>query len=286
MIISNDLNLNGYYINNEIWFNITEDVPVTYFKIYLQNLSNGKQSTTFISYVDQNNSSRVNLQSIVKSLFDIPNGTDNNSRLFKINIESSLGTSTNFNKSFIRGGIRTNDINQNTSPNKRLRLSNNIPIWLGFPITESFLNPDYSVNTTPLGNITEVDYKKAKGCNNIYFKFLNQLGGYSYWMFESYAEKETGTNLGSIISGGNSLVDLGNISNSDLQVFSKIPKEYKNYAKDFIVSPDVYVWQNSEWKKVFTKNNSIEVDNIKKVYTVTFNLDLKYRYNPSLLWSN
>jgi hypothetical protein len=286
MIISNDLNLNGYYINNEIWFNITEDIPIVYFKIYLQNLSNGKQSTVFISYVDQNNNSRVNLQPIIKSLFSVPNGTDNNSQLFKINIQSSLGTSINFNKTFIRGGIRSNDVNQNTSPNKRLRLSNNIPIWLGFPVTESFLNPDYTISTTPLANITDVDYKRTKGCNNIYFKFLNQLGGYSYWVFESYGEKETGTNVGSIISGGNELIDLGNISNSDLQVFSKIPKEYKNYAKDFIVSPDVYVWQNAVWKKVFTKNNNIEIDNIKKVYTVNFNLDLKYRFNPSLLWSN
>lgn len=286
MILSHDLNLNGYLINNEIWFNITADLPVVYFKVFLQNLSNGKTSTSFISYTDANNSSKVNIQSVVKSLFDVPNGTDNNASQVRITITSNDGTSINFTKAFVRGGLRTNEINQNTTPNKRLRISQNIPVWLGFPVTESFLNPDYSITTNEILNISEIEYKRSKGCNNIYVKFLNQMGGYSYWVFESYSEKETGTNLGSLISGVNSLLDLGSESISSLEVFSKIPKEYKQYAKDFIVSPDVYVYQNANWKKVITKNNSIEVDNIKKVYSVTFNLSLEYRFNPSLLWSN
>lgn len=285
MIISHNLNLNGYYINNEIWFNISADAPVIYFKVFLQNLKTGQTSSTFISYTN-NNVVRINIQSVVKSMFELPNGTNNNSSTFKITISSNTNERINFNKSFIRGGIRTHDINKNTSSNNRLRISDTIPIWSGLPIAESFLNSDYSISEIPLAEITEVDYRRGKGCNNVYFKFLNQKGGYSFWLFESYSEKETVRNIGNLIGGDGQLIDLGSDSDSDLQVYSKIPKEYKQYAKDFIVSPDVYVWQDAIWKKVTTKNNSIEVDNIKKVYTVNFNLNLNYRYNPSLLWSN
>jgi hypothetical protein len=286
MTISHNLSANGYYINNEIWMDITEDVAVEYFKVYVQNLSNSKTSTTFISYVDLDNNSRVNLQSVIKSLFDTPDGTDNNTSPYKITITSDIGTSTNFTKTFIRGGVRSNDVNQNTSPNQRLRLSENLPVWLGFPVTETFLNPDYTLSTLELAGITDIDYRRTKGCNNIYFKFLNQKGGYSYWVFESYMEKENASNQGSVIKGGNEILDLGNVSASELRLFSKIPREYRDYAKDFIVSPDIYVYQNAGWKKVTTKNNTYEFDNVKKVYAVNFMLELKYRFNPSLLWSN
>lgn len=295
MIISHDLNGNGYLINNEIWVNIlaTEPVtipptaylPVDYFRLFVQNLSTGKISSTFTAYA-QNNSARVNLQSIIKSLFDVPNGTENNSAVFKITIISSAGSTIDFNKSFIRGGNRTISINQTIQNNQRLRISDSLPIWQGMPVTESFLNANYSISTIPLDNITDVDYRRGRGCNNIYFKFLNQKGGYSYWLFESYGEKETASNAGNLIGGDRQLIDLGSDSNSELQVYSKIPKEYRQYAKDFIVSPDVYVWQNATWKKVTTKNNNLEVDNIKKVYTVNFNLSLNYRFNTTLLWSN
>jgi hypothetical protein len=285
MIISHDLNGNGYLINNEIWFNITADLPVAYFRLFVQNLNNNKTSSTFTAYT-QTNSVRINLQSILKSLFDGPNGNNNNSATFKITITASDTTVINFNKSFIRGGIRTASINQTIQNNQRLRISDTFPIWQGLPISESFLNTNYSISEIPLANITEVDYRRGKGCNNVYLKFLNQKGGYSFWLFESYAQKETTRNNGNLIGGDGNLIDLGNDSNSDLQVYSKIPKEYKQYALDFIVSPDVYVWQDAIWKKVTTKNNSLEVDNIKKVYSVNFNLDLNYRFNPSLLWSN
>ncbi len=148
------------------------------------------------------------------------------------------------------------------------------------------MNADYTITEKSLAEITDIDYRRIKGNNNIYLKFLNQKGGYSYWLFESYSEKETNTPLGYLVNASNNLLDLGNESKSDLQVYSKIPKEYRNFAKDFIATSDVYAYQNAKWKKIFLKSNNVEFDNIKKVYTVNFNIDLNYRFNPSLLWSN
>jgi len=286
MIISHDLNGNGYFINNQIWFNISADLPVVYFRVVFTNLSNLKISTPFISYADINNNVFINIQSVIKSLFDVPDGETNSSISIQISITTNEGTNLSFIKDFVRGGKRVNDTNQTISPNQTLRPSLNLPVWSGFPIYDYFLSSGYVIQKQNLADVTNIDYKRIKGCNNIYLKFLNQKGGYSYWLFESYTAKETGLNLGSVIGATNNIIDLGNENKSGLECYSKIPKEYRDYALDFVCSPDIYAYQNGTWKKVFTNNNSVEWDNIKKVYSVNFQVGLYHRFNPSLLWSN
>lgn len=286
MTISHDLNKNGYLINNEIWFSVREDVPVTYFTCWFTNLATGKITTGFTSYTDLNNTIYINIQSIIKSLFEIPNGINNNSMRVRISITSSLGTNIQFIKDFVRGGNRVNEINQTVLSNQSLRISRDLPVWSGFPAYDYYLNASWVIIQQSLSETYNIDYRRIKGCNNIYIKFLNQHGGYSFWLFESYSEKESNNPLGSLIGVNNTLVDLGSESKSDIKVYAKIPKEYKQYAFDLIVSPDVYVYQNNSWKKIFLKSNNVEKDNIKRVYTVNLNIDLNYRFNPSLLWSN
>lgn len=287
MIISHNLNNNGYLINNEIWFNISSDQPTLYFRLVLTNLSNSKISTQFISYTNQNNSVFVNIQSIVKSLFDYPNGETNNSATFQISITANDGTNIIFQKSFIRGGNRVNETNQTISPNQTLRLHGTLPVWSGYPAYDYFLSSGYVIQKQNLSDVTNIDYRRIKGCNNVYIKFLNQKGGYSYWLFESYTKKESNTNLGYLANAqDNNLLDLGNESKSDLQIYSKIPQQYKQYALDLIESADIYAYRQGNWEKIFSKNNMIEFDNIKKVYSVNLNIDLNYRFNPSLIWSN
>ena len=286
MTISHDLNSNGYLINNEIWFNINADSPVVYFKLILQNLGNSKISTQFISYADANKNAFVNIQPIVKSLFDVPNGSTNNSTKIRISITTNTGTNIQFTKDFVRGGNRANETNQTISQNQTLRLAEKLPVWSGFPVYDYFLSSGYVIQEQTLADVSNIDYRRIKGCNNVYLKFLNQKGGYSYWLFESYSEKESNNPVGFLVNSKNDLLDLGHESKSDLQVYSKIPREYRQYAFDLIISPDVYAYQNGKWKKIFLKSNSVERDNTKRVYSVNINIDLNYRFNPSLLWSN
>lgn len=283
MIISHDLNGNGYFINNEIWFKISSDNGI-YFNVLLQNLSNTKISSKFTCYTDQLNSAFLNIQPIVKSLFDVPNGQDKTTSKIKITITGNDGTSINFTKDFIRGGVRTNNVNQTTTSNKSLRLFNTLPVWSGFPVNDYFLNPDYSVSVLSLADISNIDYKRVRGCNNQYIKFLNQNGGYSFWLFESFSNKENGSGIGFLVDKNNNLLDLGTDSKSGISLYSKIPQNYKQYAADLIVSPDVYIYKNSNWEKIFLKSNNIDFDNVKKVYSVNLQFDLNYRFNPSLLW--
>lgn len=286
MIISHDLNGNGYFINNEIWLAVSSDSPTIYFRTIFSNLANSKISTQFISYTDANNKALINIQSVIKSLMDVPNGETNNSTKIQISITSNDNTNITFIKDFIRGGKRVNDTNQTISPNQTLRLSEKLPVWSGFPIFDYYLSPTYVIQKQNLADVTDIDYRRIKGCNNIYLKFLNQKGGYSYWVFESYTAKETGQNLGYVTGAANNIIDLGNENKSSLEAYSKIPREYRDLALDFVCSPDVYAYQNGNWKKVFTNNNSVEYDNIKKAYSVNFQIGLYHRFNPSLLWSN
>mgnify|MGYP000864739150 CR=1 FL=1 len=296
MIIYQDMIYDGYLINNDIWLTIKANEQVLYYRIVLTNLSNSKVSSVFTCYADSSSKTTVNLQSIIKSLMNEPDGEVNNSTRVKISITSNTGTNIEFIKSFIRGGNRVNEINQKMFPNQLLRLSEKLPVWSGFQAYDYYLNSDYSITKKSLSELDQsfIDYRRTKGCNNIYLKFLNQKGGYSYWLFESFSEKEQNQNLGYITNRTqnvfgttvNKLTDLGNESKSSLEIYSKIPKEYKDYARDLIVSPDIYAYQNGDWKKVFSNNNSIEWDNIKKVYSVNLNISLNYSFNPSLLWSN
>lgn len=284
-MLSHNLNSNGYLINNEIWISIDSDIQVEYFTLFVQNATDGINTNTFTFYPDNNNNSRVNLQSIMKSIMQ------GNYAKCTINITSydtfdNNANSLTLTKDFIRGGNRTNDINQTISPNQRLRISDNIPIWKGYDVTESFLNADFTIAELQQVDIADIDYRRSKGCNNVYLKFMNQKGGWSYWMFESHNETEKASGYGSTIDNDNELLDLGSVSDSKLEVYSKIPKKYKQYANDVVVSHDVRIYDNGKWFKIFPKNNSIEIDNVKKAYAVTFRFDLKYRFNPSLIWSN
>lgn len=286
MIISHNLTGNGFLINNEIWIKITADLPTSYFRLIFRNLGNNKTSTPFVSYTDSSNSVFVNIQSVAKSLMNAPDGEANGSTKIQISITSSDSTNLTFTKDFIRGGKRVNDTNQTIQSNQTLRISEKLPVWSGFPVYDYFLSYSFVIQKQDLSEVSNIDYRRIKGCNNIYLKFLNQKAGYSYWVFESYTAKETGQNLGYVTGSANNIIDLGNENKSTLEAYSKIPREYRDYALDFVCSPDVYAYQNGTWKKVFTINNSVEWDNIKKVYSVNFQIGLYHRFNPSLLWSN
>lgn len=278
----------NYFINNEIRVGLSMLNPMTRYAVSFTNLNNGKFTKPIILFTNNGNSA-FNIQPILKSLFDYPNIRNQNR--FKIDIQSyngnTLTSSSSIIKNFIRGGNRTELTNQNISIGTILRPSIKLPIWDGYPTDQYFLDNDGSIQVTPFSEIPEnlKDYKRVKGCSNIYFKFLNQKGGYSNWLFESYSNPETNNNLGAFVRD-NKIEDLGNVVDNSLQVFSKVPKEYYGLIKDLFVSPEIYVWQDLRWKRVLSGKNTSDYDEAKRAYSVKAKFDIENRYNPSLLWSN
>ena len=117
------------------------------------------------------------------------------------------------------------------------------------------------------------------------FFYLLQSGGYSTWLFESHTDNESNNNLGGFVRN-NKADDLGNEADNKLTLNAKIPKQFRELASDLIVSPEIYALRDGIFVRCRSVRNSIAYDNIKRSYNVTINLELDYRFNPSLLWSN
>lgn len=280
-----------YLINNEINLTVQSVSTPVYFKTVLQNLSNGLISTNLIAYPDTLLSAQISLQSIVKSLFDYPRDattTDitKNSNKFSIKIYYNDGVGEilgySVEKTFVRGGKRTTETNQTLSQTI-LTPTNKLPYWNGYETAEYYFDVQNLIRKRAFADIDPINLKemRSKGCNEIYFKFLNQNGGYSNWLFESKTETENNANLGGFIRNNN-VDDLGNTADYKLSVQSKVPKEFKQLILDLIVSPEIY----ANGVRVRSGRNSLSYDEIKRVYNVSINFEQDNRFNPSLLWSN
>lgn len=281
-VTATGLDANGYLINNEIWTSLTSEQEIGYFNLSFENLSNGKSSNTFTVYTFDN-VGRVNIAPIVKSMFDYPDVRNYNQ--FRITITSSNNDVLVLHKTFIRGGERTNNTNINLTAGTILRPSVKLPIWDGYPTDEYYLNESFEIAVRPLNDVSVLikDFKRVKGCNNLYLRFLNQMGGYSNWLFESYGETESGSSIGGFIRD-NKVDDFGVDAESNLSVYSKVSKEYIGLMQDLIVSHEIYAFMDSEWVRITAGKNSIEEDTAKRAFTVRIKFDMNYRFNPSLLW--
>lgn len=287
-IVTTGIESNNYLINNEIWLGLSVIDSITRYSLSLTNLNNGKFTKPFILFT-ADGIANINIQPIVKSLFDYPNIRNQNR--FQLTIQAynndTLIHSATISKNFIRGGNRTELTNQNINIGDILRPSIKLPVWDGYPTDQYFLDNDETIQITPFADIDPSlkDFKRVKGCNNIYFKFLNQKGGYSNWLFESYSNPETNSNLGAFIRNNN-IEDLGNEVDNSLNVYSKVPSEYIGLIKDLFVSPDIYVWHELRWKRVLSGKNTSDEDTAKRAYSIRAKFDFENRFNPSLLWSN
>lgn len=287
-IIINGLESDNYLINNEVWIGLSVIENISQYSVSFNNLNNGKNTNSFVIFTSDNKSN-INITPILKSIFDYPNVSNQNK--IQINIQAYNGSNLLFSssivKNFIRGGNRTELINQNIPFGTILRNSIKLPIWDSFPTDEYYLSNDGTIQIRPFSeiNISLKDFRRVKGCNNLYFKFLNQKGGYSNWLFESFSKIETNANLGAYVRNNN-IEDLGNEVDNSLSVYSKVPAEYIGLIKDLFVSPEIYVWKELRWVRVFSGKNTSDEDIAKRAYTIKAKFDFENRFNASLLWSN
>jgi hypothetical protein len=301
------LNDDRYLINNPISVKISSTNNPVYFRMVVNNLTNQKTSTEFISYPDTNGISNVQFEAIIKSLFDypsdaigyilpdqlVPNANKCRIRVYyrSLNVETGeisveiLGVDTV--KTFIRGGKRTSDVNQTLQGSQILTPCAKLPFWDGYDTAEYYLDENSLIRKRLLLDVPSSRYEllRKKGCNEVYVKFLNQNGGYSNWLFESHLDKESNKSLGGFVKDDKA-DDLGNEVDNSLQCSAKIPKSYRPLINDLIISPEIYVLIDGIYKRVRSSSNSINYDSIKRSYNVNINFDFDYRFNPSLLWSN
>lgn len=301
----------NYLINNDIIMTLNSNVNVDYYELSLTNLTNGNNTGIFRMYTKQtSNELNINLSPIIKGIFSEPEADNSYStgsttvNLNRITITIQKDGSENSyttTKNFIRGGNRTNDTNQSLAItvtntfNTWLQPANKIPTWTGYPIAGYRLNSNNTITKVLTSSLPSgiLDARRSTGCYPVYVKFLNQKGGYSYWLFESGKEGEQNNHLGSFIRN-NKVDDLGSEADSTLQLYSKVHKDYIGLIKDLCVSSEIYVYHAAMTKaakpnqfiRAFLDRNSTLIDENKKAYAVNIKLDFDYRFNPSLLWSN
>lgn len=308
----NNLTGNNYMINNDIIVVLGSQVTGGYFTVRMYNATNGVSTTNIISHQDGSGTVILNLSPIIKGIFSYPKHNTNytTANLVQVGLNritlyvkhSSNSTETSFVKNYIRAGRRVNNTNQTIAVNAWLQPSAKIPVWSGYPANASQLASDNTIRIRQVAAIPTamVDQRRPKGCQSTYVKFLNQLGGYSYWLFEAYTETESGGSLGSYTTYSasnragidlrnsyiNDVGDLGSESDNKITVTGKVPTEYIGVIRDLIISPEIYIYEAGSFIRVTCAKNNVQEEANRRAYSVKINFDYQYRFNPSILWSN
>lgn len=280
----NGLEGNYYLINNDIWLKFTVGhTSVTSIGLMIENQATGDQSVQFIVYPIGGEAS-VNISQIVKSLFNDPdNNHQNNFETLKINYYAitSEGQVASYStiKKFIRGGIRTNEINNTLQVGELLSPTDKIPTWQGYTIYQYTLASD-GIDQAVV-DPSNAAPRVVKGCDSRMIRFLNQKGGYSYWLFELMKIDESNNNLGSINRIGG-VIDVGNLYNAESQLYSKVHVDYFDIIRDLIISPDIYMLVGNTWERLSSDNNKITFDSTRKAYDVKLKMTVYNNLSPQL----
>lgn len=195
---------------------------------------------------------------------------------------TNANTTTNVTRLFISNGDTTQT------------LENFLPLANGYNDLEV-----YEQNTEDK-LISFIDlWKKESDCG-IYVKWLNQYGGYNYWLFNSNHEEDLNTRgLGEINNDFNNLADtisqsksLGKTSDSSLNVLAdNLTKEDINVLKGVLESSKVYLFTGqrftkntfNDWLEVFVGDKSQDLRDFKgNTPELRLKLELPKHYNISL----
>lgn len=304
------LNGNGIFINNPILVSAIftqsgNPVPLKFLVVRITNAST-QEFTEIKTYpLFGDNKVRIDLSPILKSMFKKPvhdtsysivTDESNNREVFNFSFIGNYEISgipysqiLNINnKAFFRGGYRTNLQNHGSVIGSRLNSTPVIPYWSGYPVAEYKVITDFKIEKNPIiDNISDRERRYVKGCNPVYVKFLNSLGGYSYWLFEGLTNNSNTNNLG-YSNSFNETIDFGNDLKRSLQLYSKVPVRFYPLMLDLIESQEIYVYNYAyqPWARIINNNNSLSENDAKKNYEVKLNFEVVSNYNPSLLWSN
>lgn len=155
-------------------------------------------------------------------------------------------------------------------------------------IDEGFNDIQITVNS--LDCYLTLEKETEQRCGH-YIKFINSLGGWSYWLFDKGNRNRNTKDLGEINNDYNNVEDtisqtvqIGKTSLDVIQtVTGTLTKEQYILVQEIIDSPKIYLFtgqpytQNSfnDWLEISIKNNDFRIENAKEELTqatITFEL--------------
>ena len=239
----------------------------------------------------------IDLAPMVKSLLPkpyAPNGSYQNpvpnyQRLSFTISETQGDTSQVFNnKTFIRGFERTKSNQGITLPiGTTLNNADRIPYWGAFPVARFYID---SNNTIQAQTVIDSQYTKPMrmptACNPFYVRFLNSLGGYSFWMFNSW-EWETSSDAVGVIKRTTSVNNesLGFTEQNTVTVDTRVKREFYGMMRDLCVSPVVHVYQQfgMEWLKIELQGSSFQENKYEELKETTLNFYFALNNKPQVI---
>lgn len=287
------LQSNYYLANNPIYITVRETLSWDYATIKL-----GSLPVAIVTPIED--AVRVDIAPFIKSL--MPNVSFNVSdnimtteirvttfkRILDLYLMRSQATLT---KTFIRGGNSRNLPNYNLTANQLLKVTDKIPYWSGYDARYSRMIQAGSLNTIseypvdhPQNRPNQKERLSVKGCNPKFVKFLNRLGGYSYWLFEVSETTLTNNDLGTI--NNSYIADLGYSYNEEIELYSKVPERYMALMEDLIFSPSTWLFEKeaNQWHRVKLSNNNVKTNRANKAQEFRIKIKPFTNYNPSLIW--
>jgi len=305
-MIIKGLELNGYYTNNPLYIEVSDLINNKYIEVILSY--NGTSSVTYKLYSDIYGKVLVNLASMVRVMLPLTSANADYSTETNENTVNELSitiketktdnttTEQSFTKKFVRGGKLGNLINQTSPTGKTLTNSTKLPVWKDRPVALYFMNNDIVVRKLPIivnnsyydstHNI-QIELQTTRYVDGVYLKFLNSLGGYSYWNFERTSTKLKTDNIGYYVTptiSGEQVTDMGQEINEEQTVESVVKAEYIGIIQDLITSTEVYqLVGDNNWERIILDGNSLTSNPVKKVYDVTVSYKRHNTFTPTTL---
>jgi len=193
-------------------------------------------------------------------------------------------------KQFFRAGSFNNAFDVALLPNQALHNYDKIPYWDGFPAERYYIGESYNIYFDKVESLTpnQKELLPNPCCNPVYVKFLNALGGYSYWLFEGQTIHYKTQNTGYYNSDHRYTTDYGNTLETTLELHSKVPGRYINIIRELIVSPEIYAYQPQRkpiWKQIINNNNTFAYIEDKKINEVQLSFIQPINFNPQTLFN-
>ena len=203
--------------------------------------------------------------------------------------ESASDSSQTFTgKTFVRGfrWERTGS-SQTLGSSEVLSPTDRIPVWTGWPSSYSYMESN-QIRTSPIVPSDLVrQMKEPTACDPLYLRFLNSLGGYSYWMFLSWERRTESDQVGTIVQPtfpGDK--NLGYGTNVTITADTRAKREFFPILKALLVSPVVQAYDvnANRWDKIEPSNGAFTENNYEDLVEASFTFDSALNVDPRVIW--
>ena len=266
---------NNYYLaGNDIWIKVSDfpKVPVR-LELKVTNLITTKTMPIFRLYADLNNVFRFNLSQTIRPLQPYPDHNDVNTlqtyRLeFVVVFEDNTTETSTLEKYYIRGGRDKNNVDEwHLTDGAKLVIEKWVD-WRGV-ILPGFAKRIMSSLVVDYIPTSAETYKMIlpSSCNAKIIKFLNSLGGYQYWIFETFEIKPKVKGKATISQIPMQLRsdigrNIGTETTKEIILKTKTPVTLQPIILDLIQSPEILMYdpegtdEASSWHRLQLSNSN------------------------------